>query len=75
MDDAMIFHAIANAQGKERQRQEKNMALNTLGLVKVATNIISENIPHAQRYQPINAGAVSPLKKMINKAHVHQKAP
>ena len=23
MDDAMIFHAIANAQGKERQRQEK----------------------------------------------------
>ena len=46
-----------------------------LGLVKVATNIISENIPHAQRYQPINAGAVSPLKKMVNKAHVHQNAP
>ena len=75
MDDAMIFHTIANAQGKESQCQKKKIPLNTLGLVKVATNIISENIPHAQRYQPINAGAVSPLKKMVNKAHVHQKAP
>lgn len=36
---------------------------------------VKQTIALAQRYQPINAGAVSPLKKMVNKAHVHQKAP